>query len=74
MIYNWIRKKKNIQESILFAYTLYVEPLSLMVLEAISLGLPVIVIREGCIWETIKNSFSEFLINRDYIKKIADSF
>ena len=60
MIYNWIRKKKNIQESILFAYTLYVEPLSLIVLEAISLGLPVILIREGGIWETIKIVIANF--------------
>ena len=67
--------KKNIQESLLFAYAPYLEPLGLVVLETMSLGLPVIGIREGGIRETIINNYNGFLVDRDvktFSKKITE--
>ncbi len=67
--------KKNIQESLLFAYAPYLEPLGLVVIETMSLGLPVIGIREGGIRETIINNYNGFLVDRDvktFSKKITE--
>ena len=67
--------KNNIQESRLFAYAPYLEPLGLVVIEAMSLGLPIIGIKEGGVRETIKNNYNGFLVNRDiksFSKKITE--
>jgi glycosyltransferase involved in cell wall biosynthesis len=67
--------KNNIQQSRLFVYAPYLEPLGLAPLEAMSLGLPVIGIKEGGIRETIKNNYNGFLVHRDieiFSKKITE--
>lgn len=54
-----------LNQSYLFAYAPFLEPLGLAPLEAMSMGLPVIAVKEGGLRETIANGKNGFLVDRD---------
>jgi glycosyltransferase involved in cell wall biosynthesis len=54
-----------IQKSKLFAYAPYLEPLGLGPLEAMSMGIPVVAVKEGGPRETIIDGYNGFLVDRD---------
>ena len=67
--------EKTIRESLIFLYSPYLEPLGLAPLEAMSLGLPVIGVREGGVRETIVDGYNGFLVDRNieiYSNKIKE--
>ena len=57
--------KKVIMQSYIFAYTPYLEPLGLAPLEAMSLGLPIVAIKEGGIRETVIDGYNGFILERN---------
>lgn len=57
-----------IQKSKLFAYAPYLEPLGLSPLEAMSMGLPVVAVKEGGPRETILDGINGYLVDRDPLK------
>ena len=56
---------KYLKQSYLFIYTPFLEPLGLAPLEAMSVGLPVIAVKEGGLRETVQDGKNGFLLDRN---------